>query len=70
MKIPEQDTLEDVLREDEKQNRNTNPAIDLLKLYFDISYVESNLVYNFDSCLGVNDGNFITQEAIVLNSVL
>ena len=46
----------------------TNPPIYLIKLCFDISRVGSNLVLTFDSCN--NDGNFITPEGIMVNSVL
>ena len=49
-------------------NRITNAAIDLLKLYFDIPYVGSNLVLGFNS--RNNDGNFITPQGIIVNSEL
>ena len=68
MKKLKQDTSEDVLRDEEKLNQNTNPASDLLKLYFIIPDMGSNLVLSFDYLH--NDGNFIVLERIILNSVL
>ena len=63
-----QDALEDVLRDEEKQNQSSNPATYLLNLYLDIPYVGSNLVLRFDSSNNV--GSFITPDGIIENSVL
>ena len=68
MKKLKQNTMEDIKRNVEKLNQNASPATDVFKRYFDIPYLGSNLVFDFDS--HGNNGNFITPEGILLNSVL